>query len=104
MSRVSLFGYEIDALRMSEALARVFGWIDSADGRCRYVITPNVDHTVVFQKHAGLRRAYAEAALVLADGMPVVVAARLLGRGLPERVAGSDLVPALFSAGQERGG
>jgi len=104
MSRVHMFGYEIDALRMSEAVEQLFGWIDRSDGRCRYVITPNVDHTVMFQHNAGLRQAYADAALVLADGMPVVAAARLLGRRLPERVAGSDLVPALFNAGQERGG
>jgi N-acetylglucosaminyldiphosphoundecaprenol N-acetyl-beta-D-mannosaminyltransferase len=30
--------------------------------------------------------------------MPVVLASRLLGKGLPERVAGSDLVPAFFAA------
>ena len=71
---------------------------------CRYVVTPNVDHAVLFQSHAGLRDAYADARLVLADGMPVVSAAGLLGRRLPERVTGSDLVPALFTAAQQRGG
>jgi N-acetylglucosaminyldiphosphoundecaprenol N-acetyl-beta-D-mannosaminyltransferase len=62
-------------------------------------VTPNVDHTVMLQEHEGLRAAYEQADLVLADGYPVVWAARLLGRNLPERVAGSDLVPALFAAG-----
>ena len=42
--------------------------------------------------------AYADAALVLADGMPLVWSSRLLGRPLPERVTGSDLMPALFAA------
>ncbi len=58
----------------------------------------------MFQEHAGLRAAYADASLVLADGMPVVWASRLLGRPLPERVTGSDLAPALFAAAAERGG
>jgi N-acetylglucosaminyldiphosphoundecaprenol N-acetyl-beta-D-mannosaminyltransferase len=40
---------------------------------------------------------------VLADGMPVVWASRLLGRPLPERVAGSSLVSTL-SAGAARSG
>ena len=68
------------------------------DGQCRYVVTPNVDHAVMFQEQQALRQAYADAALVLADGFPVFVAARMLGRPIPERVPGSDLVPALFTA------
>jgi N-acetylglucosaminyldiphosphoundecaprenol N-acetyl-beta-D-mannosaminyltransferase len=67
-------------------------------GPCRYVVTPNVDHTLLLKKHVELQRAYEQAALVLADGMPVVLASRLFGKPLPERVAGSDLVPALFAA------
>jgi N-acetylglucosaminyldiphosphoundecaprenol N-acetyl-beta-D-mannosaminyltransferase len=51
----------------------------------------------MFQKHEGLQRAYADAALVLTDGFPVFVAARMLRRQIPERVPGSDLVPTLFA-------
>jgi N-acetylglucosaminyldiphosphoundecaprenol N-acetyl-beta-D-mannosaminyltransferase len=40
---------------------------------------------------------------VLADGSPVVVASRLLRRPLPERVAGSDLVPAVFEQANKGG-
>jgi len=67
-------------------------------GPCRYVVTPNVDHTILLQKHAEFRQVYEGASLVLADGMPVVLASRLLGKRLPERVSGSDVVPALFAA------
>jgi N-acetylglucosaminyldiphosphoundecaprenol N-acetyl-beta-D-mannosaminyltransferase len=83
---------------MSEAVARLTGWLDLPGKRCRYVVTPNADHSVMLQENDGLRRAYADADLVLADGMPVVLASRLLRRPLPERVAGSDLVPALLDA------
>ena len=96
--RVRLFGMDIDPVRMPEAVAQVLAWIDQDDDPCRYAVTPNVDHAVLFQEHAGLRQAYAEASLVLADGAPVVLASRLLGRPLPERVAGSDLVPKVFDA------
>lgn len=96
--RISLFGIELDAVRMHEAIERLFGWIESPDGRCRYVVTPNVDHTVMLQHHEGLRQAYGEASLILADGHPVVFASRLLRKPLPERVPGSDLVPRLFAA------
>jgi len=99
--RVRLFGVDIDALAMGEAVARILSWVGDPESRCRYVVTPNVDHTVLLANRADLREAYREASLVLADGWPVVAAARLLGRGLPERVAGSDLAPALFAAVSE---
>ena len=51
----------------------------------------------MFQERPELRAAYADAALVLADGAPIVLASRMVGRSLPERVAGSDLVPRLLA-------
>lgn len=86
----------MDAVTMAEATALVAGWLSQPRRRCRYIVTPNVDHVVLLQQHARLRAAYAEADLVMADGWPVVAASRWLGRRLPERVAGSDFVPALF--------
>ena len=93
-----LFGIAIDALRMSEAVALLNGWMCEPSGECRYVVTPNVDHVVMLGERADLRAAYDEASLILADGMPVVLASRLLRAGVPERVSGADLVPALFNA------
>jgi N-acetylglucosaminyldiphosphoundecaprenol N-acetyl-beta-D-mannosaminyltransferase len=81
---------------MSDTVARLTGWLDLPGKRCRYVVTPNADHCVMLQRDDRLRQVYSDADLVLADGMPVVLASRLLRRPLPERVAGSDLVPALF--------
>jgi N-acetylglucosaminyldiphosphoundecaprenol N-acetyl-beta-D-mannosaminyltransferase len=101
---VNLFGMRVDAVRMSEAVTRLVGWVEERSGMCRYVVTPNVDHAVLFQHHAGLRNVYDGASLILADGMPVVLASRLLGRPLPERVTGSDLVPELFSQAGRCGG
>jgi N-acetylglucosaminyldiphosphoundecaprenol N-acetyl-beta-D-mannosaminyltransferase len=90
--RVSLFGCQIDAVRMPQAVDRVYQWIKQPSGKCRYVVTPNVDHVVQLQTDERLRRAYDDASLVVADGMPVVWASRLLRRPLPERVTGADLV------------
>ena len=95
-SRVELFGATIDVLRMSETLQIVQAWASAPFDRCRYVVTPNVDHTVLLQERQDLRDAYHEASLVLADGWPVVAASRLVGKPLPERVPGSDLVPLLM--------
>jgi N-acetylglucosaminyldiphosphoundecaprenol N-acetyl-beta-D-mannosaminyltransferase len=98
-----LFGVEIDVATMKQAVARIFQWVEQPAAPCRLVVTPNVDHIVMLQRHEGLRAAYRDANLVLADGWPVVLASRLLCRPLPERVPGSDLGPALFAASPELG-
>jgi len=96
--RIKIFGMNIDALGMRESVRKVLDWCDEGPPtECRYVVTPNVDHVVLYQSNQLLRSAYTGASLVVADGAPVVLASRLLRKSLPERVAGSDLVPALFA-------
>jgi len=104
-ARVELFGVEIDPLRMDQAVAQIRAWVANGDGRCQFVVTPNVDHVVMLQYHDGLKAAYRDAGMVLVDGAPVLWASRLLHSGNerpPERVAGSDLVPAVFKSADEQ--
>jgi len=61
-----------------------------------------VDHVVKADKNEAFRRAYADASLSLADGMPLVWVGRLLGCPLPERVAGSDLLMPLLELAARR--
>lgn len=96
--RIELFGIRIDAMRLREAVTKLSQWLDEEQRSCRYVVTPNVDHVVMFQERADLRAVYREASMVLADGAPVVWSSRLLGKPVPERVAGSDLTPAIFQS------
>lgn len=95
---VSLFGIKIHRLTLNEAVRRLREWTDADETTCRMVVTPNVDHAVMFRERADMRKAYEGASLVVADGWPVVLASKLLGRSLPERVPGSDLAPALFDS------
>lgn len=67
------------------------------------VVTPNADQVVNLQKNAELRQAYARAALVTPDGMPVVWASRWLGAPVKERVTGSDLMPRLCELAAQTG-
>src|SRR3954469_20575579 len=94
-----LFGIGLHRVTMNETIALLLEWMRE-DGPCRYVVTPNVDHVVKLQSHPEMRAAYDEAALRVADGWPLVAASRWLGSPLPERVAGSDLVPSLLAAGK----
>lgn len=101
--KTQLFGIDIDVLNMEGAISRLRDWIENGDQRCRYVVTPNVDHAVLFQENSQLREAYEGAGMVLADGHPIVWTSMISGKRLPERVAGSELVPELFDSFNKQG-
>ncbi|QDT38631.1 WecB/TagA/CpsF family glycosyltransferase [Stratiformator vulcanicus] len=96
LRHVRIFDIDIAAASLAETADHVVGWFDESQFEARFVVTPNVDHIVMLRENEELHEAYRTASLVTADGAPLVLAARLLGRPLPERVAGSDLVPAIF--------
>jgi N-acetylglucosaminyldiphosphoundecaprenol N-acetyl-beta-D-mannosaminyltransferase len=88
-------GVEFDAVDEAQAINRIID--ELAAGQGGFVITPNVD--ILRQLRRPEHRELAQAAdLVLADGMPVVWASRLLRRPLPARVAGSSLIFTLSRA------
>jgi N-acetylglucosaminyldiphosphoundecaprenol N-acetyl-beta-D-mannosaminyltransferase len=60
-----------------------------------FLSTPNVNFLATAQKNSEFRRSLLESDLSVADGMAVVLLARLFGIHLPERVAGSDVFDTL---------
>jgi N-acetylglucosaminyldiphosphoundecaprenol N-acetyl-beta-D-mannosaminyltransferase len=67
-----------------------------------YLITANLNYAMV-SAEANLGQINAEAALVTADGMPLVWASWLQKDKLPERLTGADLVVNLCAEGANRG-
>jgi len=94
MKKLHIGMLHADYITMDEAIEYILGLSKSRHGG--YVVTPNVDHVVVAEHNEELRTAYDEAALSLADGMPLVWLSKLLGCPLPEKVSGSDLVRPLL--------
>jgi N-acetylglucosaminyldiphosphoundecaprenol N-acetyl-beta-D-mannosaminyltransferase len=99
--KVNLLGVEIDNLSFAEAVDRV---IQLARGPgTSFVVTPNVDHLMRHRRDPRFRAVYADANLVLADGVPLLWASRLIRNRLKEKVSGSDLVPRLCARAAESG-
>jgi exopolysaccharide biosynthesis WecB/TagA/CpsF family protein len=63
----------------------------------------NAAKLVSMESEPALRAAVLSSDLLLADGMSVVWASRILGRPLPERVAGIDLFEALLALAEREG-
>lgn len=98
---VPLFGVRVDALTMLQTLSAVEALVDA--GRPVQHCVINASKVVLMADDPELARIVGSCALVNADGQAVVWAARLLGRPLPERVAGVDLFLRLLALAEERG-
>lgn len=91
-----LFGISVARMSADEVVERIIAWADRAPART--VITANLDHVKKRRGDSLFRRAYEEADLITADGMPFVWLSEREDEPLPERVAGSDLVEPLMAA------
>lgn len=88
---VAVLGVRVDNVDYENALARIGEWVgDKGRKRARQVCTVNPEFLVDAQGDAAFRRVLAEADLCVADGVGVLLAARLLGCAIPQRVTGSD--------------
>lgn len=96
-----LFGIPIAALTLEETLDRVDQAIST---RTRLQIgVVNAAKIVNMRRDNSLRQDVLSSDLILADGIAVVWASRLLGVDLPERVPGIDLMEAIVRRGNARG-
>jgi N-acetylglucosaminyldiphosphoundecaprenol N-acetyl-beta-D-mannosaminyltransferase len=68
-----------------------------------WIVTPNLDILRQFTRCPDTRRLILAASHRVADGQPIVWASRLVGRPVPGRVPGSDLVRSLPEAAAEAG-
>lgn len=100
-SRIRLAGLDFDQITEGQAVEHVMAASMRREGG--WVVTPNVDICRQLHRDPGLHRLVAAASLVVADGMPLVWAARLRGCPLPERVAGGSLIFSLTSAAARHG-
>lgn len=94
--RVQILGAQVHRISLQETVAWMMQRAQGSEGGL--VVTPNVDHLMNLRKDPEFQEIYQAAALVVADGMPLVWASKLLGKPVPERVAGSDLLPHLCQA------
>jgi N-acetylglucosaminyldiphosphoundecaprenol N-acetyl-beta-D-mannosaminyltransferase len=99
--RIELMGCLIDNLSMEETLQKVEGFIRS--GRPHQHVVVNVDKLCKAAKDAELRRIINACPLISVDGMPLLWAARLIGKRLKERVTGIDLFQRLVERAAEKG-
>jgi len=94
MSRVRILSIEVDKVTMTEAVDQCLAFLD--DPRPHVVVTPNAEIAYRAGQEPALAALLKGADLVIPDGAGVVLASRILGDRLPEKVAGADLATNLL--------
>lgn len=85
-----LMGMKVARTSAAQLLDHLFDAL--AVGRGGWIVTANLDFLRRHVRDPEVRALYDAADFRVADGMPLVWAARLQGSPLPERIAGSDLL------------
>lgn len=92
--KIDFLGIPVDSLTMEETIDRVNEAIDK-NKRINHVVI-NAGKIVLMQKDKELYNSVVSCDIINADGQSIVWAARFLGKKLPERVAGVDLMQELM--------
>lgn len=100
-TRQVVLGVPIAALTMEQVLDRV-DQIIVERGRLQIGVV-NAAKLVHMRHNVALQADVLGCDLILADGVPVVWASRLLGHPLPERIAGIDLMLGMLRRGNQAG-
>ena len=87
---ITILGIPIDRLTMAQTVAHIITLM--AEPGLHQITTPNPEFVMAAQTDADFHRILNQADLCIPDGIGLVWAARWLGRPIPERVPGSELV------------
>lgn len=115
--RIEVLGIPVDNLSLAEAVATIQGWVAEEEAeagaestvdsraeqpnRLHHVVTVNPEFIVEARHNRLFRSALLSADLSTADGVGVVLAARLLGRRMRGRITGVDLVEGIARAASD---
>ena len=92
--RKLILGVGFDDVTAQQAVNRAFTVIERREKA--YIVTPNPEIVWVARRDEGVRNVLNGAELVLPDGIGVIMAAKILGTPLRERVPGIDFAALLF--------
>src|SRR5690606_4708501 len=99
--RVDILGVGVDVVTARQAVDRLVKLWDA--GGAHQVVTLNPEMIMAARRDSQLREIVRQSSLVVADGIGVVWASRVMGQPVPERVAGVDLAGAMLAKAAELG-
>ncbi len=87
--KLNILGIEYDNVFQNEALDIVISFLDSDN--CKTVVTPNSEIAQLCIENKEVKTAINSADLIIADGIGVIYASKILKKPLKQKVAGIDI-------------
>ncbi len=84
----------VDSIKMSEAVDKVISF--TLGNKNHIIFTPNAEIMMQAQRDKELKSILNSSDMLVADGAGVILASKILGKNLPEKVSGIDLVKNTF--------
>jgi N-acetylglucosaminyldiphosphoundecaprenol N-acetyl-beta-D-mannosaminyltransferase len=97
---INIAGINIDDITMEQAVKRVYEFIDSGENHSIY--TPNAEIMMDGITNASIKEVLNSSDMLVADGAGVVLASKILGRSVSEKVSGVDMAKNLLASSREK--
>ncbi len=94
-------GMPVDAVTLDDAVGQVLDGVARGSGGT--VLTPNIDILRQYRSRSQVQMKFEQTNLLVADGMPIVMAMRLQRTPVPRQITGTDLVWAVCAEAAVRG-
>ena len=101
LDRTHVWDVPFDHVTMKGAVDHIGALIDS--GQPSYVITANLNYVMLHHRDEDIGRISDDAAMIIADGQPIVWRSKIGRDPLPQRVAGSEMIYHLAERASEQG-
>lgn len=85
-----LFDYSISTKTKEDCIVAIFSWIKNGD-KCKYLVCACPNSLEVARMDPYFHESIKNADLIIPDGMGIVLASKILGGQIKERITGSDI-------------
>ena len=99
--KIDILEIPVDDFSIGQAVGKLQQYIE--EGSPRLIVTANPEIIMLAREDEEYREVLSGADMITADGIGIVVASRLLGQPIRERVTGIDLSRRLFGLAAQRG-
>ncbi|MGB9749977.1 MAG: WecB/TagA/CpsF family glycosyltransferase [Caldisericia bacterium] len=101
MEKVNILGIPVDKLTEKEVLEKIINFIN--ERRFHLIVTINSENATKALENKKFLDVIKNADLVIPDGIGIILASKILGNKLPERIPGIDLSYKILKISNEKG-
>lgn len=101
VQKVEILNFFFNSFKKNELLSHLYKKINNKEKT--FLVTANPEIVMYANKDAGYKDIIQGADYLIADGYGIILASKLLGKPLPERIPGFEIMTALLEEGDRQG-